>query len=80
MKKPVNLINFFDRVPTEYRQDAMFRAYGRHRQRCHLLQIENKRRHQSVSEPQLSLSECRESEIPIDGDVVINFGSRWDSK
>jgi len=41
------VIDFFSRVPTEYRERAMCRAYGRHRQRCHRLQMENKRKHES---------------------------------
>ena len=31
---------------------------------------------ESALRPQLSLSECRELGIPINGDVVITFGSR----
>ena len=91
------VIKFRDRMPREYRKDAMCRAYGRFKQRHHRLQTEIERVRQSgysecemqsaiskaqrsFSKPQLSLSECRELGIPIDGDVVTTIGSRRDSK
>jgi hypothetical protein len=45
------LIKFFKHVPKEYAQDAMFRAYGRHRNNHHRLQAENKRKPQQGKQP-----------------------------
>lgn len=36
--------------------------------------------HKSGSRPQLSLSDCRELGIPVNGDVVIDLGARRGSK
>ncbi len=33
MSNQGNVIDFLKRVPSQYREDAMFRAYGRHRAR-----------------------------------------------
>ena len=35
MSNQGNVIDFLKRVPSKYREDAICRAYGRHRQRLH---------------------------------------------
>ena len=90
MKKPViensdNVIRFMDRIPADDHDRIIGRALGGWMKRNHYAQIESKRKPQSEQQesclrPQPSLSECGELGIPIDGDVVINLGSRRDSK